>query len=178
MIGMAPTTMTIRSEQPEDAAAIADVHRSAFPTPLEAQLVALLRDAGRLTVSLVALVDERIVGHIALSPVTIGNATGCLGLAPMAVLPPWQGQGIGSALVRAGLQLCREASIGSVVVLGEPGYYRRFGFEPAARWKLSDAYGGGEAFQAIELRSGAIPAGGGPVAYAEEFAIFETGEAD
>jgi putative acetyltransferase len=71
-----------------------------------------------------------------------------------------------------GLAKCRRLGVGFVVVLGDPAYYSRFGFQPAARWNLSDEFEGGDAFQAIELMPGAIPIGGGLVKYAPEFSIF------
>jgi putative acetyltransferase len=138
-----------------------------------------LRSAGRLTISLVAIVDGEIVGHIAFSPVTI-EAHSCstsawasgLGLAPLAVRPQHQGTGIGTALGHAGMDECRRRQTPFVVVLGSPEYYPRFGFATAAKWNLLDDYQGGAAFQAIELVAGAIPTTGGLVQYAPEFAIF------
>jgi len=166
--------ITVRPERPDDAPAIRRVHEAAFPTTLEGRLVDALRDAGRLTVSLVAERDREVVGHVAFSPVTLDGAPGVtdgVGLAPVAVLPAHQRRGVGAQLVREGLAAC--AAAGFVVVLGDPAYYGRFGFAPASRWGLRDEYGGGEAFQALELRSGGIPAGAGLVRYAPEFAAME-----
>ncbi|MGD9646167.1 MAG: GNAT family N-acetyltransferase [Pirellulales bacterium] len=170
---------TIREEWSGDEVAIRQVHQAAFPTSAESRLVDELRRAGRLTISLVAIADEQVVGHVAFSPVTLeggdARALACpLGLAPLAVLPPWQKLGVGSALVKAGLEQCRRLSAGYVVVLGSPAYYGRFGFSPAANWNLSDDYQGGPAFQAIELVAGAIPPQGGRIRYAPEFALFES----
>ena len=78
-----------------------------------------------------------------------------------------------SPKVRAGLEACRAAGFGWAVVMGEPAYYSRFGFRPAAEFGLSDEYGGGPAFQAVELLAGALPVGGGLVRYAPEFAALE-----
>jgi putative acetyltransferase len=96
----------------------------------EAKIVERLREAAALTVSLVATNDEMIVGHVAFSPVTVdGRSDGWFGLGPVAVLPDRQRHGIGTALIQTGLaQLRAQGSIGCVV-LGEPGYYCRFGFE-------------------------------------------------
>ena len=80
--------------------------------------------------------------------------------------------GVGSALVRAALAACGSLQVGFVVVLGEPKFYSRFGFVPASNWKLTDEYGGGGAFQAVELAPGEIPADGGVVRYAPEFSVF------
>lgn len=163
----------IRPEQSDDAGAIHAVHAACFPSSSEAQLVDRLRAAGRLAVSLVAEIDGRIVGHIAFSPVTLASgairAAGA-GLAPLAVLAAHRRRGIGADLVRAGLDACRAAGFGWVVVLGEPHYYQRFGFRPAATFGLRDEYGADDAFAAIELQPGSLPVGGGLVRYAPEFA--------
>ncbi|MCC6419825.1 MAG: N-acetyltransferase [Gemmataceae bacterium] len=167
--------LVIRFERPTDAEGIHAVHAAAFPASDEARLVAALRAAGRLTVALAALAGERVVGHVAFSPVSIADSSGGVGLAPVAVLPEVQRQGIGSRLIRDGLAAAREAGCGFVVVLGDPRYYGRFGFVPARRWNLHDEYGGGDAFQALELCPGSIPAGGGLVRYAPEFAALGDG---
>jgi putative acetyltransferase len=126
--------------------------------------------AGRLCVSLVAVEQDEIVGHVAFSPVSVLGATDGVGLAPVAVLPSHRRRGIAERLIREGLAACQRAGYGFVVVLGEPGYYRRFGFVPASRLGLRDEYGGGEAFQALELPPGSIPPSGGLVRCAPEFA--------
>jgi len=157
-------------EQPGDAAAIHAVHAGSFPTAGEARLVDLLREAGRLTVSLVAEADGEIVGHVAFSPVTAARGAGGAGLAPVAVAQWHRGKGIAAELIRAGLRGCREAGFGWAVVLGDPHYYGRFGFRPSREFGLSDEYGGGDMFQALELIAGALPVGAGLVKYAPEFA--------
>ena len=165
--------VAIRVEQPGDIESIGRVHRAAFPTVAEARLVEQLRRHGRLWLSLVAEDESGIIGHIAFSPVRIEGSnepTPGVGLAPVAVLPDYQRQGIGSRLIREGLSACKQAGFSFVVVLGEPAYYHRFGFEPASRWKLGNEYGAEEAFMAIELQNGALPAGGGLIVYAHEFA--------
>jgi putative acetyltransferase len=164
----------IRPEQPGDADAIRAVHEAAFPTPAEGALVDALRHSGRLTLSLAAVADGQIVGHIAFSPITVAGHAAGQGLAPLAVQPDHQRRGIGGRLVREGLSWCRKAAVPFVVVLGSPVYYGRFGFGPASRWGLSDEYGGGAAFQAIEFSAGSMPVGGGLVKYAPEFAAFGT----
>lgn len=162
--------VAVQPEQPADADAIRVVHEASFPTAAEARLVDALRSAGRLCVSLIAVQDGMVVSHIAFSPVRVAGASDGLGLAPVAVLPGHQRRGIGSRLIREGLAVGERSGFGFVVVLGEPGYYGRFGFAPAGRWGLRDEYGGGEAFQAVELRGGSIPVGAGLVQYAPEFA--------
>jgi putative acetyltransferase len=169
--------LVIRPERPGDAAGIRGVHRGAFPTPAEADLVEALRATRLLSLSLVADRGGEIVGHVGFSPVTLpaheapGRAAG-LGLAPLGVLPACQRAGAGSALVTAGLAAARAAGAGFVVLLGDPGYYHRFGFAAAARWRLCDEYGGGPHLQVVELAPGAIPPVGGLIRYAPPFAAF------
>jgi putative acetyltransferase len=127
-----------------------------------------------VTLSLVAERGGEVVGHILFSPVRIdsgGESVAAVGLAPMAVLPAQQRTGIGSALVRTGLAECRRAGHGSVVVLGHPAYYPRFGFVPASRHGLAWEHPApDEAFMVLPLRANGIPAGGGGlVRYAPEF---------
>ena len=160
----------VRSERPGDVASIHAVHAASFPTDLEARLVGLLRGAGRLLVSLVAEVDGAVVGHVAFSPVSAVTGAVGVGLAPVAVLEAHRRQGIAARLIEAGLAACRSAGFGWAVVLGEPVYYSRFGFRPASAFGLYDEYGGGPAFQVIELVPGGLPAGAGLVRYAPEFA--------
>jgi putative acetyltransferase len=146
------------------------VHAASFPTPAEARLVDLLRAAGRLRVSLVAEIGNVIVGHIAFSPVAAASTAAGAGLAPIAVIEAHRRRGVAAELVRKGLDACRQAGVGWVVVLGDPAYYARFGFRAASDFGLRDDYGGGDAFQAVELIRGALPVGAGLVRYAEEFA--------
>ena len=161
---------SVHPERPGDAEAIHAVHAASFPTEAEARLVGLLRAAGRLPVSLVAEVGGAVVGHIAFSPVTAASRAAGAGLAPVAVAAPHRRQGIAAELVRAGLEACRTAGFGWAVVMAEPAYYSRFGFRPAEEFGLADEYGGGPAFQAIELVPGTLPRGAGLVRYAPEFA--------
>jgi putative acetyltransferase len=163
----------IRPEAPRDSAPIHAVHAAAFPTDAEARLVGHLRDANRLSISLVAIVGNGIVGHVAFSPVMVDTIAGGLGLAPVGVLPAFQQRGIGSRLIEEGLAHARAVRVPFVVLLGAPAYYARFGFGPASAFGLRDEYGGGSAFQVIELIEGAIPKDGGLVRYAPEFALVE-----
>lgn len=173
MSGPPKCEATVRPERPGDEPAIYAVHAASFPTDAEARLVDRLREAGRLAVSLVAEIDGVVVGHIAFSPVTtVSGATGA-GLAPVAVVEAHRRHGIAAALVRAGLEACRAVGFGWAVVLGEPAYYGRFGFRAAAEFGLSDEYGGGPAFQALELVPGELPMGAGRARYAPEFAGLE-----
>lgn len=161
-----------RPEHPSDAAAIRAIHEAAFPTAAEARLVDALRASGRLAVSIIAADTSGPVGHVAFSPVTVGEAQG-LGLAPMAVVPAHQNRGVGALLVREGIASCVAIGCGFVVVLGEPEYYGRFGFMRASSFGLDNEYGVDEAFLAIELVAGRLPAGGGLARYAPEFALVD-----
>ena len=168
----------IRPERPGDARAIHRVNREAFGQPEEADLVDRLRaavgDSGeKAWISLVARRDSEIIGHILFTEVTIrsGSASrSATGLAPMAVLPGRQRQGIGSKLVEAGLAACRAAGHQLIVVLGHPAYYPRFGFTPAIDFGLRCEYDApSEAFMALELEAGALAGVAGTVCYRPEF---------
>jgi putative acetyltransferase len=164
--------IVIRPELPADDAAVRAVLHAAFPTPTESRLVDLLRTHGKVLASLVAEVDGRVAGQILFSPVRIedppADAPGA-GLAPVSVLPFMQKQGIGGRLVRNGIETCRQMGFPFAVVLGEPPFYRRFGFVPASRYGLRNDYGVDAEFMAVELRAGGFPPGGGRVTYAREF---------
>ena len=165
------SSIAIRPEKLADIPSIEALHLACFEGPLEARLIGMLRDAGRLTVSLVAEEGEEVVGHVGFSPVTAGGEVG-MGLAPLAVREASRGRRIGSQLILSGLDAVRSLQFGFAVVLGSPSLYGRCGFEPASRFGLVDEYGGGEAFQVIPLRPGGVPQGAGIVRYATEFGIF------
>ena len=127
--------ITIRPEAGGDQTSIFALTKTAFADQpfsdgSEPHIINRLRDAGELTLSLVAEDAERIVGHIAFSPVTISNgARDWYGLGPVCVWPDLQGKGIGGALVRQGIAELREHNAAGIVLLGSPEYYARFGFE-------------------------------------------------
>lgn len=166
--------MKIRRESPADVQSIHDVNRLAFGQPAEADLVDRLRDQGAVAVSLVAEREGEIVGHILFSPVVIhdpGFTGSAVGLAPMAIRPAHQRQGIGGELIRDGLRLCAEAGHAAVVVLGHPEYYPRFGFRPAHEWGLRCEYPvPPEVFQAQELIPGSLTGAPALVIYHPAFA--------
>ncbi len=160
--------MLIRVEQDKDRAAIRAVNESAFETPAEATLVAALREKVRPFLSLVAERDGAVVGHILFSPVILGEyrQLNLMGLAPMAVSPDYQRQGIGSALVRAGLDECRKLGMGAVVVLGHPEYYPRFGFTPSAQFGIQSEFDvPEEVFMVLELEPGYLQGQAGVIHY-------------
>jgi putative acetyltransferase len=166
---------SIRPEEPIDAVAIRRVLEAAFPTGAEARLVDLLRAGDRLWISLVAERVGQIVGYIGFSPIEVEGSTADgigVGLAPLAVLPDQQRQGIASLLIREGLAACERAGYGFVVVLGAPALYGRFGFTRADQRSLGNEYGADEEFMVLELRAGTIPKNGGTVRYGPEFAEF------
>src|SRR5262249_3955586 len=144
----------IRPEIADDHEAIRHVNRLAFGQEEEARLVQALRDGGHVRVSLVAEIDCQVVGHILfsdLSIVTESTTIPALALAPMAVLPEVQNQGIGSALVRLGLEVCKEQGHQIVVVVGHPAFYPRFGFSQHLAAKIESPYSGKPSFMAAEL---------------------------
>jgi putative acetyltransferase len=152
--------MDIRLEEPKDRDAVYTVNTEAFGRENEANLVDRLRKAPA-TISLVAVKTEQIVGHIFFSPVEIaGHSLShlfMLGLAPLAVRPNYQKQGIGSLLIRQGLEQCIRLGCKAVFVLGDPNYYARFGFVPAKENKLRCEYAGSdESFMVLELVSGTL----------------------
>lgn len=145
------------------------MHAAAFPSDAEARLVDALRAARRAALSLVAEHDGQVVGHVLFSPVKSNRGRG-LGLAPLAVLPRHQRQGIGAALIRAGIEACRAGGYDYAVVLGDPGYYRRFGFRRALDLGLQNEYGAQDEFMVLELRLGGLAGVTGLVKYCREFA--------
>ena len=166
----------IQTEEEKHLDAVREIVRAAFPTEAESKLVDALRANGKAVISLVAVSDGKVLGHILFSPVSTappGQARG-LGLAPVAVLPEAQSQGIGSQLIREGLRVCEELGFDYCVVLGGPKYYRRFGFEKASGHGLQNEYGVDEEFMVIRFENGPplAPATGALVKYAPEFGLF------
>lgn len=164
--------MIVRAEEVRDREPIHALNTAAFETAAEANLVDTLREQARPVVSLVAEDSGTIVGHIMFSPVVVvGHAeVRVMGLAPMAVDPSHQRQGVGAALVRAGLERCRDLGFGAVVVLGHASYYPRFGFRSAASFGVRSAYEAPEeAFMLIELAPGYIHGLSGTVQFHEAF---------
>jgi putative acetyltransferase len=165
--------MVIRKEQHDDVAAIHALNSQAFGSEVESNLVDLLRENGKVALSMVAEEGGSILGHILYSPVTIttsDKAVPALGLGPMAVLPSHQRRGIGSALIIASLEKLRQRGEKLIVLVGHPEYYPQFGFRKGSefglRWEMDCP---DEVFMVLELIPGSAPPGGGAVRYAREF---------
>ncbi len=164
----------IRREQPGDIEAVRRVNDLAFEGPNEGAVIDRLRESCDEFLSLVALVDGRVVGHILFSPVELeaedGRTVRGMGLAPLAVLPEYQRQGIGTELANAGLAIVRQTPCPFVIVLGHVEYYPRFGIARASargircQWDVPD-----EAFMALELSPGTLTGIRGVVRYRPEF---------
>jgi putative acetyltransferase len=168
---------SVRPEQPIDLDLIHDLHRDAFHGRTEAELVDAIRSGPDFLpeLSLVAATsDGSILGHVLISIVGFhpddgGASHGVLALAPLAVLPPYQGLGIGSALMRDALAVADSRPEPLVAVLGSPAFYSRFGFEPASDYDIHGPYDeAGEAFQ-VRLRPGVGEVAPGSVVYPPKF---------
>ena len=165
--------MIIRQETAADTQAIYSINELAFERPDEANLVDKLRAYGKILLSLVAVVNGRIVGHVLFSPMTLeteGGSCPIVGLGPVAVLPDAQRQGIGSRLIETGLDLLREKGETAVIVLGHSEYYPRFGFIRASQFGIQSSYDvPDEAFMALELQDGVLNGRAGVAYYQPEF---------
>lgn len=165
--------MNIRDEQAADIPAIRAITCAAFRSSGEADLIDALRARTAPIVSLVADDAGSVAGHIMFSPVTLSGHADLkiMGLAPMAVAPEMQRLGVGSALVRAGLDRCRDLGFDAVVVLGHAEYYPRFGFVPASRFGIASEYNvPDDVFMAMELVPGALQGKAGTARYHPAFA--------
>ncbi|WP_147199980.1 N-acetyltransferase [Pantoea sp. MBD-2R] len=164
--------MLIRTEIGVDAASIDSLLRRCFTTSAEAELVQQLREDGLLTLGVVATDDEgQVLGYAAFSPVTLnGEDHQWVGLAPLAVDESVRGQGLGKQLTYEGLDTLNEFGYAAVVVLGDPAYFGRFGFEPAARHQLRCRWSGAEAaFQVYKLADNAFNEVEGHIDYSIPF---------
>jgi putative acetyltransferase len=165
--------LTIRLECAGDWEQIRQVNEAAFGRTDEADLIENLRAEGAVLLSLVAEIDGRSAGHILFSRMSIETVSGpidAVALAPMAVLPEYQGRQIGSELVRRGLDELRERGERIVIVLGHEHYYPRFGFSTEKARPLASPFPP-EAYMALELQSGALDGVAGSVKYARAFGL-------
>jgi putative acetyltransferase len=163
-------SVTIREEAAADIVAIRAVNIRAFGQQQEANIVDTLRANGVVLLSLVATMNEQVVGHIMYSPISIGPDVAGAALAPMAVLPEYQRQGIGSNLVKSGNLRLKDAGCPAVIVVGHAEYYPRFGFVPAStrgircEWDVPD-----NAFMLLVLDEAKMRGVSGLAKYRDEF---------
>jgi putative acetyltransferase len=160
----------IREERPDDVAAVRNLNRRAFGQDQESNIVDALRANGAALLSLVATVNDQVVGHIMYSPLTVGDNVSGAALGPMAVLPEFQRQGIGSKLVEAGNRKFKEAGCPFIIVVGHADYYPRFGFRPASEhgikceWDVPD-----NVFMLLVLNETKMQGASGLAKYRHEF---------
>jgi|SRR5580700_5282020 putative acetyltransferase len=165
--------MTIREENKADFPEIVALTQAAFGGDYEATLIEKLRAAHLVIVSLVAVEEGSVIGHILFSKLEVevdGRRVKAAALAPMAVRPDRQRRGIGSKLVETGLDGLRDRSYEAVIVLGHPDYYPRFGFSPSLTASLVAPFSG-RAFMGLELMSGSLSGSRGSVEYPEAFGL-------
>lgn len=161
----------IRPETDADHAAVARCVQEAFGGEDEVRLIEGLRAAGDVLVEQVAVDGEAVVGHVLFSTLGVevdGTPVRAAALAPLAVRLDRQRLGIGALLVEAGLAACRDIGIEAVIVVGDPGYYGRFGFASEMARNLQAPFSG-EAFMALELKPGVLNGRAGTVRYAAAF---------
>ena len=163
--------ITIRPAKPADGEAIARVHRAAFPQDDEAKLVWALDAQGYSEISVVAEKDGTVIGHVLLSRMTLtfeDRTVKTLALAPVAVLPENQNEGVGSKLIRDALGRAASAGWEAVIVLGHAKYYPRFGFDPAMVKGIASPYASPN-LMGLELKAGALKGKGGKMTYPPPF---------
>lgn len=167
--------INIRKEKQSDYYQVFEIHQKAFGQKDESRIVENIRKSKEFVpeLSLVAEIENNIVGHILFSKISISGKSKnkeTLSLAPMAVLPEWQRKGIGEQLIRAGFQKALELGFDSVIVLGHPEYYPKFGFRKASKWGITCPFEVPEAaFMAIELEKEALQNCDGKVVYPPAF---------
>ena len=163
----------IRQEIRDDVEHIREVNEEAFNQPAEADLIDELRENGKVIVSLVAEEELKVVGQILFSKASIDRHNiKVAGLAPMAVLPEFQNQGIGTLLMQEGLDECLSLGYDAIIVLGHTDYYPRFGFKLAAEYGIRSEWEEQiqeDAFMILELHAGALDGVEGIARYADEF---------
>jgi putative acetyltransferase len=160
----------IREERADDVAAVRELSRRAFGQDQESNIVDALRANDAALLSLVATLNDRVVGHIMYSPVTVGGNVKGAALGPMAVLPEYQRHGIGSKLIEAGNRKLKDASCPFIIVVGHADYYPRFGFRPASEhgikceWDIPD-----DVFMLLVLDQAKMEGVSGLAKYRDEF---------
>ncbi len=167
--------MEIREEIEQDIPLIFEINDAAFGRSDEALLVDRLRAVKAIICSLIAIRDGQPLGHALFTPLLLHNESGVVAvlaaLGPVAVLPAYQRQGIGQALIDQGIRMCRDSRYRAMLVLGHPSYYPRFGFRPASRFNIFSAYEDvpDDAFMALELEEGALETLSGVAHYHPQF---------
>jgi putative acetyltransferase len=169
--------MIIREETEEDFLAISALNRRVFGGDYEVRLIDKLRAAHLIVASLVALNGNEIIGHLLFSSLAVeidGRNVNAVALAPMAVSPDRQRQGVGSKLVTGGLALLKKKQVEAVFVLGHTTYYPRFGFSHLLTRKFASPFHGKAEFMALELVVGALSGQKGSVRYPEAFGLMKS----
>lgn len=168
--------INVRKEKESDISQVYDLNKTAFKQVafsqgVEADLVNKLRDAACDIISLVAVLENQVVGHIIFSPVEINNEVSGMSLSTMAVLPKFQKKGIGSMLIKAGIEEVKKLKNSLIIVLGHPEYYPKFGFVAASKYGLKSKYDvPDEVFMALSFKD--IKWDNAVVKYRQEFDIF------
>ncbi len=165
---------TIRKEEEKDHKQIYEVNKLAFQQENESKLIEKIRKSENFIpeLSIVAEIDNRIVGHILFSKIKIIGDSDyeSLALAPMAVIPEFQKRGIGSELIKKGIDKAKELGFDSIIVLGHKEYYPKFGFQRASKWNIKCPFEvPDDVFMAIELTEKAFEGAAGTVEYPDEF---------
>lgn len=161
-------------EKPEQRAEVLALNRLAFKGEEEARIIEALTRDDLVVLSLVVTEDEKVIGHILFSRLAVAvddRPVKAVSLAPMAVLPDHQGKGIGSALVKRGLDLLAARGFAAVIVLGHTEFYPRFGFSAEAVRHIAGPFQGLEAFMGLELKPGALAGESGECRYPAAFAL-------
>jgi len=161
----------IRFEKNSDADGIRALNRQAFESEAEAKLIDLLRERGRYIISLVAVENGQVIGQVLFTEVCVTPTVPYkgVGLAPLAVLPMYQKQGLGTKLGHKGLAFCRDLGYDFAVVLGHPKYYSRFGFKKASDFSLGNDYNVDDPFMTLEFRPDVLGSFSGVAHFAPEF---------
>ncbi len=162
----------IRKEESKDRDTVHHLNLNAFDNGPEAGIVDKLRASCKEYLSFVAVEDGSVIGHVLFTPATVVDCPAVgMGLAPMSVLPSQQRKGIGTRLIRYGLDFLRNAGCPFVIVLGHPEYYPRFGFEVASKYQLRSQWEGvpDNAFMIVVFDNEVLPKSGGVARYRDEF---------
>ena len=165
--------MSIRAEKSADLDGISKINIEAFDTKEEVTIVNALRSSGVTNISLVYEKNNELVGHILFTPVElIGDKSSLklMGLAPMAVIPKFQNKGVGSSLIKEGIQQCIDNGYDAIIVLGHPDYYPKFGFVPSIKYGIKSEYDvPDEVFMALELKENILKGKHGIIKYHDAF---------